>query len=637
MPSTICLNMIVKNEEKNIVRLFNSVKGIIDDYIIVDTGSTDSTITLIENCGINGRVFSEPFKNFEYNRTHAIKMAEKYSNSDYLLFLDADMVLMNNDFTIDDIKSYDVIQLKQVTSSKMYSNIRIAKRNIGMTYVGVTHEYQDYDTSKYKTGHISTLWINDIGDGGAKNDKFERDIRLLLQGIVDEPNNPRYYFYLAQSYKDIGKNEEACEYYKKRSKMGGYQDEIWYSYYMLQKCSLNLKNFENFKFWGKKAYQFNKNRAEPIYEFVKYYRTHNLYGKAYKYYKIGSKIPLPPNGLFVEYKIYKHYFDYELSIIGYYLDIAPFDIMNTSLKLINDDFELKNNVIENMRFYTKRLDGKIYVFDTKLKGDMHQSSTSIIKTDEGFIANIRLVNYTIDNKGNYIYDGKCRTENCVQILDSDFNVKCEYILKFDGDFKKYDTPIIGIEDVRIFPYKSEIYYMGNSREYTDDGGVQIITGKMVGDKMVDNKIIDGYTKCEKNWVFFENDDELLVVYNWHPFQVGNISDNKLVITNKYDTPNVFSLFRGSSSGCERNGIIWFVTHSVVKYNPRIYVHWLVGINKYDMRPIVYSDPFHFEGIQIEYSLGLFIHNSDTYITYSVNDNCSKMIKVATDIKYNYIY
>ena len=57
-------------------------------------------------------------------------------------------------------------------------------------------------------------YIVDIGDGGSKADKFERDIKLLTQGIKDEPDNSRYYFYLANSYHDSGKNDEAIEFYK---------------------------------------------------------------------------------------------------------------------------------------------------------------------------------------------------------------------------------------------------------------------------------------------------------------------------------------------------------------------------------------------------------------------------------------
>jgi cellulose synthase/poly-beta-1,6-N-acetylglucosamine synthase-like glycosyltransferase len=45
----ICLNMIVKNESKVILRLLYSVLPLIDGYCICDTGSTDNTIELIES------------------------------------------------------------------------------------------------------------------------------------------------------------------------------------------------------------------------------------------------------------------------------------------------------------------------------------------------------------------------------------------------------------------------------------------------------------------------------------------------------------------------------------------------------------------------------------------------------------
>ncbi len=53
----------------------------------------------------------------------------------------------------------------------------------------------------------------DIGDGGCKDDKADRDIRLLTKGIEDEPNNVRYYFYLANSYHDKSEYENAIPIY----------------------------------------------------------------------------------------------------------------------------------------------------------------------------------------------------------------------------------------------------------------------------------------------------------------------------------------------------------------------------------------------------------------------------------------
>ena len=92
---TLCLNMIVKNESKIIKRLFDSVLPLIDSYCICDTGSTDDTVSMIETYfkekNIPGKVVFEPFKNFCHNRNFAMQSA--IGMSDYLLFMDADMLL----------------------------------------------------------------------------------------------------------------------------------------------------------------------------------------------------------------------------------------------------------------------------------------------------------------------------------------------------------------------------------------------------------------------------------------------------------------------------------------------------------------------------------------------------------------
>ena len=76
--TTICLNMIVKNESNIIIRLFDSILPIIDSYCICDTGSTDNTIEIIKNYfdkhNIHGKIIEIPFKNFGYNRNVYLKI-----------------------------------------------------------------------------------------------------------------------------------------------------------------------------------------------------------------------------------------------------------------------------------------------------------------------------------------------------------------------------------------------------------------------------------------------------------------------------------------------------------------------------------------------------------------------------------
>ncbi len=89
--SSISLCMIVKNEEKQLARCLNSVKALVDEIIIVDTGSSDNTVEIAKK-------FTNKIYHFEWINDFAA--ARNYSfglaSSDYIMWLDADEVITRN-------------------------------------------------------------------------------------------------------------------------------------------------------------------------------------------------------------------------------------------------------------------------------------------------------------------------------------------------------------------------------------------------------------------------------------------------------------------------------------------------------------------------------------------------------------
>jgi glycosyltransferase involved in cell wall biosynthesis len=81
---TLSVCIITLNEEANIVRTLESVRGIADEIIVVDSGSTDATAALAQARG--ARVFSEPWKGFARQKNSALAKA----TCDWILSLDAD-------------------------------------------------------------------------------------------------------------------------------------------------------------------------------------------------------------------------------------------------------------------------------------------------------------------------------------------------------------------------------------------------------------------------------------------------------------------------------------------------------------------------------------------------------------------
>ncbi len=85
-PPTISLCMIVKNEEKNLPRCLESVKGAVDEIVVVDTGSTDDSI-LIAKERFGAKLEVRPWQNdFAQARNYSLDRA----TGDWILFLDAD-------------------------------------------------------------------------------------------------------------------------------------------------------------------------------------------------------------------------------------------------------------------------------------------------------------------------------------------------------------------------------------------------------------------------------------------------------------------------------------------------------------------------------------------------------------------
>ena len=633
----LCLNMIVKNEAKIIERLIESVISIIDTYCICDTGSTDSTVKTIEHYmkakGKPGIVFSEPFQNFGYNRTVALERAKEYG--EYALLLDADMKLVITPMFSKDALTENGYSIVQKNGDIEYFNLRIVKTGIGVKCVSPTHEYYDFPNGG---GHhkLHTLWIEDIGDGGAKADKFTRDIRLLEDGLLKEPKNERYHFYLANSYKNTRNFVKAIEYYKKRVELGGWVEEVFYACFEAGSCYRELGDMPNAIHWWMEGYNRHPVRTESIYEITKYYREQGKNHLSQIFCDIGLKTPYPTDDvLFIKKDIYDFMFLYEHSILSYYTKV-PIDHYAYIL-LLEKDFH-KDNVLSNYKFYVKKLvdiGAKVYDFSGKaekqIMGRMDSfisSSPCIIQHSEGYLMNVRYVNYIIRPDGGYDFkhaDGKITTLQLTYWLTKEFKVvKTHWIDAVQNEELRYQ----GIEDVKIFSHCGKLHVLGTVED-PSNGNVTVGKGKYELDKHCLKSLpFQSPTgeRCEKNWCYFHNaDGELRIVYKWSPLTLCVPSENTIQEVSKKNTPPIFKDLRGSSNGFLYKDEIWFLTHLVQYCTPRHYYHMIVVLDAKTEEFKRHSILFKFNGDCIEYGLGLIVEPERVIVSYSRMDRTSAVL------------
>ena len=645
---TLCLNMIVKNESKIISRLLDSVLPIIDCYCICDTGSTDDTVEIIndyfyDKC-IPGKVVTEPFKNFSYNRNFALQSC--LGMSDYVLLLDADMVLQITNFAKIMLHNADSFHILQGNDSFYYQNMRIVKNNGLYSYSGVTHEFINTPSnSSVLSFDKKDLFILDLGDGGSKQNKFERDVALLLTGLKEEPDNDRYHFYLANSYHDSGHFNDAIEFYKKRIELGGWQEEIWYSYYRIGLCYKNMGKMSDAICAWMEGYNYYSERLEGLYEIIKHYRDISKHKLCVIFYNIAKEIlnkkVKRDNYLFLHNDVYTYKLYYEYTIFSSYLGVK--NINDEVIQVLNNshDSTENNNLLQNMKFYKDILNKKSRInIDSVIQLNMNNenitfnsSSSCLIPNanNDGYKMNVRFVNYYINQEGGYLNcDNHIITVNKYVELNKDFSIKTQELFKLIFDNRRY----MGVEDIRIFNdvETNKLLFIGTGFHRSNNIG--IVTGEYDIDSfcLKGHEIIPDFSNstCEKNWVFVDYNNSTHIIYNWHPLQICKIKNDTAVLSliETRKMPNIFTRIRGSTCGFKYSRAvdeseIWFVTHMVSYETPRHYYHVIVVFDS-NMNLLRYSAPFKFEGEPIEYCLSIVVEDEQVIMNYSTWDRTTRI-------------
>lgn len=326
MKPTICLNMIVKNEAHVIERCLTSVRDHIDYWVIVDTGSSDNTPELIEKLleDVPGELHHREWKDFATNRTQALDIAT--GKSDYLLIIDADEeVILPADFRwpASPIDAYELLHSQGDANGMTHWRPGLIRNDGKWCFKGVLHEYLEHETRPSQVRLVGPR-IHGHFDGGRSQtsveEKYSRDAAVLEKALESEPDNHRYVFYLAQSYRDSGQLFRAIEWYERRASMGGWDEEVWVSLFEAARLSDAVGRDEpSVVNLYLRAHDFRPTRAESLANLARYLRERDRFASAKIFAEAALKIPRPRDVLFLDESVYSWRCLDELSIADYWL------------------------------------------------------------------------------------------------------------------------------------------------------------------------------------------------------------------------------------------------------------------------------------------------------------------------------
>ena len=635
----IVLILMIRNESKIIERCLKAVEGVVDAFCVHDTGSSDNTCDIVKNflVGRTGCLTTSEWKDFGHNRTLSFQNARDYVrdtlkwdlDKTYGLLLDADMVFHTGDLRKHALteKGYSIFQRNGTLE---YPNCRLIRMDHEWVCRGVTHEYWDGPTQPLSK---DVCWIDDRNDGGCKSDKFERDARLLEQGLEKEPTNVRYMFYLGQTYHCLGRDRAAIRMYKQRFRAGGWDEERWYSLYMIGTSYLKLKETAKFEKYMNLAYEFRPSRAESLYKLAKYFREESQHYKSYQYIVMGKKIPMPKDSLFIETNVYTGLFDYEETICLYYMGRKK-EGLRKSMEYMLQKTENLHSVYLNCEFYVEPI-SKVFQ-NHPIQRDVfgrnyHPSSVSSF----GDIQMVRFVNYSITDtgsydmkEGNYSPNHKVRTQNAIWTQDG------EVIHMNDSTvtLPRREHHILGLEDVRIYSNsKQQLRFVATAGEFSEK--IRILTGEIdpVEGAYRNTVVVKSpfNTDCEKNWIPVNDTDDIL--YSWSPLRVGHLEGDELKIDKEIATPWFFQHLRGSAVPILVKNELWCLVHYVKYSMPRKYFHCIVVLDPRTYVPKRISLPFVFRNDGIEYCLSMTQQKNDIEFIFSSWDDNPTIARVQPSV------
>jgi len=301
--------MIVKNAGEQLEEMLNENMCHFDEWTIVDTGSTDDTIAIIERVLVGkkrGKLYHRPFVNFRDTRNICLDLAVKQHivPCKYLTMLDDTYVVYG------DLRKFfmevrgdqfaDSFSMFVRTDDTVYTSNRIIRVDTGLRYKYKIHEIIDDNKNINVLIPKEDVSILDRRFSYMEERSMKRkrqDLQWLKEEIEDNPHEPRHYYYLGQTYYVMGEYHNAFDTFQKRVQFinnGFIQERLDAAFESarIANFKLNWPWEECLKLY-EKAWSIDDSRPESLYFIGIHYYFEENYSKAYKYFKQAFQLGFP--------------------------------------------------------------------------------------------------------------------------------------------------------------------------------------------------------------------------------------------------------------------------------------------------------------------------------------------------------
>lgn len=334
----LSLALIVKNEEKNLSRCLNSVQGLYEQLIIVDTGSTDRTLEIA--AAYTDQVFQFTWiQNFSAARNFSFSKC----NQPWIMWLDADdilkpedisaireflpkvnpstdYVLMNYHYSVIDDRPI-ATQLRERIIRRDIANWSRFTENFSGSYPedwrgwrGRCHEIIPVDWAKTQT--LSNAFVWHLRDHLDIQADISRNLNIMKLEAEERPNY-RNYQYLAHEFLDRGSAQEAIPWLIKAFEVCHNTEDQFQISYKLGSSHASIKDYEQAISWYMKSLRYRTEYREPLLGLAEIFILQGDFQKAAYWLEKSLDVPEPSNPPMAIYKEFYTWVPHEKLAVCY--------------------------------------------------------------------------------------------------------------------------------------------------------------------------------------------------------------------------------------------------------------------------------------------------------------------------------
>jgi len=265
---SISLCMIMRDNAKTLSRCLNSVKGLVDEIIIVDTGSKDNSIDIAVSHG--AQVYQDPWQD-DFARPRNIGIEKARGN--WVLIMDPDEMLLQKDH--DDLKwltgtkkfdafwlttrnygpfnyrmEYKIVgkaadPLGKYEGFMPSSKTRFFRNGVGIRFEGCWHELADWYIRRYKLRQWASPipihhWTHEVSQTSLEA-KIAFYLKMGEKKVREWPRHGQARWELATAQMNAGLRAEACKSLATAIRLGFNRVDMYYS---ISKCQKFLDSKE---------------------------------------------------------------------------------------------------------------------------------------------------------------------------------------------------------------------------------------------------------------------------------------------------------------------------------------------------------------------------------------------------------